>query len=457
MPPFRQRAHALVDVLADYLEAAERGEGPAIPYRDPDEAFAYWRAFDGGTDEALAAVLAQSTNVHHPGYVGHQVAVPHADAILASWVSDVLNNGSAVYEMGMAGNAIERVVGEELGAAFGLRAGAGAIFTSGGSLANLTALLAARAARAPSAPAESLCVLVSDQAHYCIERAAHIMGWGVGGVVSLRTGRDYRVLAEALPEALAEAARRGRTPIAVVGMACSTSTGTYDDLRQLADFAEANDLWFHVDGAHGAAARFAPEEAHRVAGIERADSVTLDAHKMMRAPALTTALLFARAGDSYRTFDSRADYLWGGEATGEWYHSGQRTVECTKLLMGLRVLALLRGEGLAGIGRYVASRCALARAFAAELRGRPGWEVALAPESNIVCFRQNPPHLAEPGALDAHNAALRERYLRDGRWYVVSTRLRGVYWLRVTLMNPDTTLEHLGAMLGFAERALTHP
>ena len=448
---FRQRAHVLVDRLADHLEARTAGGGKAIDYRDPEEAYAYWRDFAGSPDEALAAVVAQSTAVHHPGYVGHQVAVPHDDAVLASWVSDVLNNGSAVYEMGMAGNAIERRVTEELAAAFGLPDGATGILTSGGSLANLTALLAARAARAPEATAASLCVLVSDQAHYCIDRAAHVMGWGAEGVVSLRTGPDFRVLADALPEALAEARRRGRTPVAVVGMACSTSTGTYDDLAALAAFAETHDLWFHIDAAHGGAARFSEAEAHRVVGVERADSITLDAHKMMRAPALTTVLLYARAADSYRTFASHADYLWGGEATGEWFHAGQRTVECTKFLMGLRVFALLRGEGLAGIGAYVASRCALAREFAALLRSRPGWDLAIDPESNIVCFRRNPPHLAEPGALDAHNAALRERYLRDGRWYVVNTRLRGVYWLRVTLMNPATTLGHLTEMLAFGD------
>ena len=450
MPTFRDRAHALVDVLADHLERCAAGEGPAIPYRAPEEAYAYWRDFAGTPDEMLAAALAQSTAVHHPGYVGHQVAVPLPEAMLASWVSDVLNNGSAVYEMGMAANAIERRVTEELCAAFGLPAGASGIFTSGGSLANLTALLSARAARAPEADPRSLCVLVSDQAHYCIDRAVRIMGWGPEGLVSVPTDATFRITPGGLDSALAEAERRGRRPIALIAMACTTSTGTYDDLRLAARFAKAHRLWLHVDAAHGGAAGFSESEKHLVAGIARADSITLDAHKMMGVPALTTALLYARAPDSYRTFAQRADYLWDADEA-QWYHSGQRTVECTKLMMGMRVLAVLLERGLAGIGTYVASRHALARAFAKTLTERPDWELAVAPMSNIVCFRHNPPHLTEPGAVEAHNLGLRERLLHDGRYYVVSTRLRETFWLRVTLMNPATTLAHLADLLDLAE------
>ena len=449
-PDFRARAHALVDQLADHFEEAARAGRPAIPYAEPAAAEAYWAGFGGSETELFAEAMARSTAVHHPGYVGHQVAVPQTSALLATWVSDALNNGSAVYEMGMANAALERRATAELCAAFGLPATATGILTSGGSLANLTALLSARA-RAEAAGVEGpYCVLVSEQAHYCIDRAARIMGWGQAGVVELATDARYRVAAGAPEAGLTEARRRGRTPIAVVGMACTTSTGSYDDLDALAGFARANGLWSHVDAAHGGAARFSESERVLTAGIERADSITLDAHKMMGVPALTTALLYAREDDSYRTFAQRADYLWG-DAGPEWYHGGQRTVECTKHMMGLRLWAAMRDGGLERIGAYVARQHALARAFAKTLRERPGWELAVEPQSNIVCFRQNPPYLAEPGALDGHNAALRARYLADGRWYVVNTKLRGVYWLRVTLMNAATTVADLDAMLTFGE------
>ena len=451
MTDFRQRAHDLVDQLADHLEAATRGEGLAIPYRAPNEAYAFWQSFKGTEEELYGAVLQQSTAVHHPGYVGHQVAVPSTSAILARWVSDVLNNGSAVYEMGMAALAIERRVTEELCTGLGMPATAGGIMTSGGSLANLTAMLSARQVQAPDRPGESLCVLVSDQAHYCIDRAVRIMGWGAEGLVPVRTDRaTFQVLPQGLQEALDEAERRGRRPVAVVGMACSTSTGTYDDLQLLAAFAKTHGLWFHVDAAHGGAAGFSESEKHLVRGMELADSITLDAHKMMRTPALTTALLYRKHEDSYRTFAQRADYLWA-EDEAQWYHGGQRTVECTKLMMGLTLFAVLQEEGLTGIGNYVERQHALARSFAERVDKRAHWELAVPPMSNIVCFRHNPAYLTEPGAVDAHNLALRERLLHDGRYYVVSTRLHDVLWLRVTLMNPNTTLQHLEELLHLAE------
>ena len=447
---FRARAHALVDRIADAYHASRTRATPAIPYQSPEASYAYWRDFDGGVEEMLAEALARSTKVHDPRYVAHQVAAPAPEAVLASWLSDYLNNGAAVYEMGMAAMAIEQRVVEELAAGLGLPAGTTGIFTSGGSLANLTALLAARQTLAPDAPAESLCVLASDQAHYCIERAVRIMGWGTAGFVALDTDDRYRVTAPALDAGLAEARARGRQPIALVGMACSTSTGSYDDLALLGAFAKTHGLWFHVDGAHGAAAGFSDSERHLVAGIERADSIVLDAHKMMQTPALTTVLLYRDVAASYRAFAQRADYLWG-EAGPEWFHSGQRTLECTKLMMGMRVFAVLRERGLGGIGAYVSSRHALARAFAKTLHARAGWALALDPQSNIVCFRHEPKGLSDPEALDRLNAAIRERLLHAGDYYLVNTRLRGRYWLRVTLMNPQTTLDDLNGLLDCAE------
>lgn len=444
---FRERAHALVDQLADHLEAQSSSDSKCISYQTPAESYAFWEKFSGDEKALYKAVLERSISVHHHGYIGHQVSVPSTEGILASWVSDVLNNGSAVYEMGMAANAIERRVSKEMARTFGLPNTATGVFTSGGSLANLTAMLAARAAKAPGIAGEKLCVLVSDQAHYCIDRAVRIMGWGAEGIIEIATDEEFRVSASGLDHALTEAAQRGRHPIALVGMACTTSTGTYDDLELLSAFAKTHNLWFHVDAAHGGVACFSESEKKKVRGIEQADTITLDAHKMMRVPALTTLLLYKDEVASYRTFSQKADYLWD-EAGPEWYHSGQRTIECTKLMMGMRVLAVTMGDGMASLGKYVEAQYQLARAFAKTLSEREDWEVATEPMSNIVCFRQIPSDETE---VDSFNLAIRERLLQDGRWYVVSTRLRGTFWLRVTLMNAETSLASLMEMIAFAE------
>jgi L-2,4-diaminobutyrate decarboxylase len=178
----------------------------------------------------------------------------------------------------------------------------GGVMTSGGSVGNLTALLAARQSRAGfdawgagGHGGPPLAVLCSAQVHYSISRALRIMGWGDGGAIAVPVDERYRLRAGELATAAARAAADGRRVIAVVASAGSTATGAYDPLGEIADFCDGSGLWLHVDGAHGASAALSPRLRHLVAGIERADSVVWDAHKMMMMPALVTGVLFRLA------------------------------------------------------------------------------------------------------------------------------------------------------------------
>ena len=199
-----------------------------------------------------------------------------------------MNNDPSIYETGPTVVPIELRVLRWMSDEIGLPQEAGGVITNGGSLGNLTALLAARQARAGfdlwsrgQSAGEDLCVLVSEQAHYCVARAVRIMGWGDEGLVKVPVDARMRLDLAALPAALEEARGRGRRPIAVVGSACTTATGSYDPLAGIADFCEAQDLWFHVDAAHGGSVALSPEYRDRVAGLERADSIVWDCHKMM--------------------------------------------------------------------------------------------------------------------------------------------------------------------------------
>lgn len=196
-----------------------------------------------------------------PRYVGHQVSAPLPQAALASLASALLNNGMAVYEMGPVATGMERAVLGWLASRLGLPASADGVLTSGGSVGNLTGLLAARNARAGfgiwKAGAQAgppLAVLVSEEAHYSVRRAAQLMGLGEAGAVRVETDARYRLRPEALDAALAAATREGRRVFAVVASACSTATGAFDPLDQVADFCEPQGLWLHVDAAHGGSA-----------------------------------------------------------------------------------------------------------------------------------------------------------------------------------------------------------
>ena len=396
-------------------------------------------------DQLFSRVLNGSIDLHDPRFVGHQINPPAPAAALASLVVDLLNNGMGIYEMGMAGTAMERAVMRELAQQFGFDDQAAGFLTSGGTLGNLTALLTARAVhlskRSTKAP---FSVLVSEEAHYCIERAALVMGWGKEGVIQIPSDERFCMRVELLDSAYEQAKKVGREVIAVVGSACSTSTGSYDDLEAIASFCQARNVWFHVDGAHGAAVIFSKKYRHLLRGINQADSIVLDFHKMLLSPALATAVLFRRGGDGYHTFVPQAEYLWTRDGTEEWFNIAKRTFECTKSMMVLKFYVLLSQYGTRLFDAAVTRMHDLAKEFANLIRQRSQFELAVEPTSNIVCFQ-----LRKSSEL---NAAVRKALIEQGELYVVQTNLRGETWLRCTFSNPFTTTEIMRRVLDEVER-----
>ncbi|HRK73081.1 MAG TPA: pyridoxal-dependent decarboxylase, partial [Rhodothermales bacterium] len=305
---FRKEGHALIDLLADYLTDVGQQREVVLSCTAPDEEVEFWKTACFGDNLAYwKTVVARSIHLHHPRYMGHQTAVVANEAALSALVGAVLNNGMAVYEMGAVSTAQEQILVEVLAQALGFGFQAGGFLTSGGTLANLTALLTARAVKTnrdvwEEGMQEPLALLVSEEAHYCVDRAVRIMGWGSAGIIRIPTNSRMQMDTTSLPSAYEEACASGKKVVALVGSAGSTSTGSFDPLNELADFAGKHQLWFHVDGAHGAAVTFSDKYKLLLRGIERADSVVMDFHKLLGTPGLTTALVYRNGADSFRTF-----------------------------------------------------------------------------------------------------------------------------------------------------------
>ncbi len=457
---FRQQGHALIDLLADHLEQAQAGTQPTINYPEPDDQLAHWQTnFEQPVQPdplpLFADMIERSVHVHNPRFMGHQIAPPMPLSALTSVLTSMLSQGMGVYEMGMTANALERIVTQWLAQKLSLGPEAGGLLTSGGTLANLTALLTARAVVGgipehnvwEDGTTNRLAIMVSGEAHYCVDRAARIMGLGSAGIIKIPVNDRYQMRTELLDRYLDQAKADGLTVFAVVGSACSTSTGSYDDLTAIADFCARHALWFHADGAHGGVAALSDTYRHLVRGIDRADSVVVDFHKMMMVPALTTAVLYRRDADAYRTFQQRAQYLWTDAEAKDWFNSGKRTFECTKLMMSAKIYAILHTYGEGIFTEYIDTVYGLARRFAEQIRSRPALELAIEPESNIVCFRHVGDGNDTPAQLSERNARIRQRLLQDGRFYIVQTTLHGHLWLRVSLMNPFTTDAQLSELL----------
>ncbi len=453
---FRHQGHLLVDLLGNYLESALQGSEPVNQWRNPEDQLQFWqndyKEGDRNLEHFFKQLIDRSLHMHNPKNMGHQVAIPAPESALAGLLTELLNNGTVVYEIGAPAVVLERIVCKQLAQEMGFDPDkADGFMTSGASLANLTALMAIRNTKAEEVwskgNSKQYALMVSEEAHYCIDKAVRIMGMGEAGIIRIPVDKHYKMRTELLESTYRAACARGVEVLGVIGCACSTSTGTYEELEPLADFAQAHKLWFHVDAAHGGPAIFSKKHRHRLKGIERADSVVMDFHKMMLTPAISTAILFRKAQDSYRSFSQKAQYLWEEQEKNSWFNLGQRSFECTKLMMSVKIYTLLRQYGTALFEEYVDYTYELALVFAGMINQEPDMELALQPETNVVCFRYKPRAELCGVSISKLNSLIRKKLLEDGDFYIVQTQLKEGIWLRTSLMNPFTTTVELQALL----------
>jgi L-2,4-diaminobutyrate decarboxylase len=446
---FRDQAHHLVDLIADHLEESYNQTDPIVlPWLDPDERLHKWTdelSRDFEFEPFWKDTIQETIHIHHPKYIGHQVCASLPLAGLGDMLNGTLNNGSAIYEMGPVSTAMERVVTDWLAGAMGFSPDAAGVLTSGGSLGNLTALLAARQHQSGydhwsegKADGFHPAIMVSQESHYSVSRAVHIMGWGEQGVIKVPTNELHQMDVARLDAVYDKAMSEGVKIMALVGNACSTSTGAYDQLNQLADFCQARDIWFHVDGAHGGAAAITPKYRHLTRGIERADSVVVDFHKMLGISALTTAVIFKEGKRSYETFNQKAVYILNNEEREHWFNSALRTLECTKNMMGVKVYSVLRTYGPQIFIDHFTTLYDLGTRFAQIIKGSGDFELPYEPESNIVCYRLMVPGKSD-AELNALNAEIRKVLIESGKFYIVQTQIASKTYLRSAIMNPFTS------------------
>jgi L-2,4-diaminobutyrate decarboxylase len=286
-----------------------------------------------------------------------------------------------------------------------------------------------------------LALLAPEGSHYSIARAAGILGLGRRAIYTLETDGRGVIRVDRVPAACERMRADGRRAIALVANACSTAVGCYDPLRELGELCRAQGIWLHVDGAHGASALLSARHRGRLDGVELADSLVWDAHKLLRTPALCAAVLIRDASALDAAFHQEASYLFHDkEQPG--FDSIHRTVECTKAGLGLKLFFVLAALGESGLAEYVDRAAALAHDAWRLIDAQPDFVCALEPESNIVCFRYT-----GHGDDEALQIALRDRLIAGGDFYLSTTLFAGRRWLRMALMNPDTTIQDVERLL----------
>lgn len=466
---------SLFDLLCDHFRSIHEETEPVQRWRPPDENTQQADALmerspasslvgqeldDEGVDpsqaidqisqrfsELVSTSLRHGQNLHHRHCAGHQVPASIPMAALFDTVTTLTNQVQGVYEMGPWCVSVERAVLAKVGEAIGFQAGRfGALITSGGSLANLTALLAARHERcrgfwktgghdSDQAPV----IVVNEEAHYCVERAAGVMGVGTDHIIRIPTDRQKRMRIDALERVLDDLSRRSVPVIAVVAVACTTPTGAFDPIKDVSAICRRYKVWLHVDAAHGGAVVFSQRHQHLVEGLHLADSVVVDAHKMMFLPAVCAMLFYRQKQHRLVAFDQTAPYLFDPSAPEmAEYDNAVTTFECTKRATALGLWGVWSLFGPDIFEAMIDQTIEVAERFYQKILADESFEAFLPPSCNIVVYRYLPETLRDlaPEKIDLLQLQLRRHLLETGTAYITQTRIDGRIYLRSTIMNP---------------------
>jgi glutamate/tyrosine decarboxylase-like PLP-dependent enzyme len=338
----------------------------------------------------------------------------------------------------------------------GFPASASGTLVSGGSMANLIGLTVARNVHAGidvrehgvAAIPKPLRFYGSDQLHSCHRKAMESLGLGNHALRRIRTDGGMRINIGALAAAIDEDRKSGLQPACIIATAGTVNTGAVDDLNGLADLAAREGLWLHIDGCIGALIAIAPENRHRVAGIERADSIALDPHKWLHAPFEAGCALVRDASAHRGAFAVTPEYLETaprGLASGEWlYEYGLQT---SRGFRALKIWMALKEHGVEKFGRLIDQNIAQARYLTGLIKAEPRLELMAPTSINIVCFRFHPPEIDRLRLKDL-NVEIMLRLQEEGLAVLSDTTIAGEHCLRVAINNHRTREADLDLLIG---------
>lgn len=404
--------------------------------------------FDAAFDEVEERVVPHSLRVGHPRYFGLMNPTPVTPALFVDPVISALAQNLGAWSHSPVGTAVEKRVIRWFCDLVGYPEDGFGTLCSGGSVANLIGLRLALTHHFPETvsrglralPAEPV-VYLSAEAHFSFRKSAAVLGLGTEALRSVPTDRRARMDVAALRAMLAEDRRAGRRPFALVGIAGTTSSGSVDPLDDLADVAAEHALWYHVDAAWGGGALISRRYRTLLAGIHRADSVTLDPHKWFFMPMGMGAVLSRHHDAMLRSFDQQAVYIPTDEDERTDFRRygvvGSKRFDALKLWVAFKALGADWYEQ--AIDRHMEQAAWLADRIAEH----QDWEMLVPPDLNILCFRYRPAHVVED-ALPALQDALVEAVVKDGRNWISTTEInarRAIRWMALSPALTDEDVE----------------
>ena len=388
-------------------------------------------------EDAAHGILPIALSLDHPRCFAFIPSQPTWPGVLADFMVAGFNVNQCTWLISSGPSQLELVVIDWFRRWLGYPESAGGLLTSGGSAANLDAFVAAReAANHPERPS----VYMSNQSHSALVRAARIVGIRPECVRVIPADGRFRMDMDALAEAVAEDRAAGLSPIAVCANAGTSSTGAVDPLEAMADYCEAQDIWLHVDAAHGGFATVTEEGRRLLRGIERADSIVLDAHKWFFQPYEVGGLLVKDLRTLERAFavkhDILQDTIWGADHP----NFSDRNLQLSRSVRALKIWMSVQTFGMAAFRQAVSHGMELAHRIEEYIEDSPVLEMLTPATLGIACFRVNPAN-ADLGedVLEEINRTVLARVFWEDRAFISSTLLHGTFALRMCVINHSTT------------------
>ena len=461
---FREAAHRVVDVMADYLDTLE--ERAVLPPIEPGSLRDHFPATPPETPEPIDAILddyrrliePNATHWQHPGFLAYFATTASGPGILGEMLTAALGQNPMLWRTSPIGTELEGVVVDWLRQGLGLPDAFDGLLTDTASTSTLIALAAAREAAGDVAGsglvarsgAGELRIYASSEAHSSIEKACMTLGLGRASLVRVPVNERFELDVPALVDAIATDRSAGLQPIAIVATVGTTSSTSVDPVGAIADVAEREGLWLHVDSAYAGVVALLPERRAPFDGWERADSIVINPHKWLFTPLDASLLLTRRMDRLSAAFSLHPEYLRTLDRAAPVRDYTDFTPQLGRRFRALKLWILLRWFGLDGLRRRIDRHLELAAEVARWVDADPDWELLAPVPFSTVCFRWRPADLAataaDPGLasrLDEANAAIMDRVNQTGEIFLSHTRLTGVFTIRIAIGNLRTEPRHV--------------
>ncbi|HXS82117.1 MAG TPA: pyridoxal-dependent decarboxylase [Methylomirabilota bacterium] len=476
----RRWGEAVLDLMSRYHEGLrDRRVAPNTTSREIRAAFDRTMPEEGAgfaatLQEFEEDLLPLVRHNGHPRMFGYVQSPGVPVASLADLLASMLNANLTVWRSAPGPVEIERLAVEWVRQMVGAHPAGDGIFVSGGSMANFSALAAARRTKAPidiaregaHALPRAMRLYVSPETHHSVAKAATLLGIGSDHVREVPVDDGSRMRVDSLETMIEEDRRSGYHPFCIAGTAGTVGTGAIDPLDALADVAERHGLWFHIDASYGGFAALAPAARAKLGAFARADSIALDPHKWMYLPVDCGCVLYRDPAAAYATFAHDAEYMRVMDsAPAESFAYWNYGPELSRRFRALKVWMMLRAVGIAPLRAAVEKDLACAALLAEKVEASRDFERLAPVELSIVCFRHVPARgrrlldtasgadrEAVERALDAWNERLLVALQRDGSSYMSNASVGGRFALRACIMNHRTTLADMDVLLADLRR-----